>query len=149
MGKVMSSHSIKEGAMLKKIAILLCLGFLLFGCSQKQIETFQTDLFAWDYNNLKNARAYAEHIVSVWEFNYTVIDEFLEGKLQTQEYYQVKTAMDKILQYTKKKKLTDKDVAVVNVSFVKFIQYGGEKLVKEGLPNFLKFVASFRKFFGI
>jgi hypothetical protein len=124
---------------------------VLFGCSASQMQVFQKDLFAWDDANFKTASDFAVQIKKHWDYNYKFVEEFLGGKLNTEDYFMLKIQMDKIknVEYTPGTEMNEEDVAIINVAFGKFITIGGEKLIKDGLPQFMKFVSEFKIFFGI
>lgn len=130
------------------IALLIPVIFM-FGCTASQTQVFQSQLFAWDDANVKTATDYANQIRKNWPFNYKVVEELLEGELSLPKYFELKSHMDKIMALVTKETLTLEEVAVVDVNFAKFLQKGGEKLIKEGLPHLLKFVSDFKVFFGI
>ncbi len=133
-----------------KYLVAIVLFVSLIGCSASQTQVFQSQLFAWDDQNVKTASDFATQITKHWLFNYKVVEETLEGKLGLSEYYQLKIHMDRIKALSVRvNPLTEEEVAIVNVNFAKFLQKGGEKLLKEGLPQLLKFVAQFKVFFGI
>ena len=136
---------------MKRLLVVMMIGvFFLIGCSAKQHKVFQDKLFAWDNQNVETARQFADQILGNWDYNYAVIEEFLGGKLDTEDYVKLKTCMDKIKkQIPNKGKLTKQQIAVVNVNFGKFLINGGQKLIENKLPQFLEFVSAFRAFFGI
>ena len=137
---------------MKKTAMITVAVAMMFlaGCAGNQAQVFQDKLFAWDDKNVETARVYAKQILLHWDYNYKVIEEFLGGKLTTDDYVSLKRYMDKIKkQIPNRDHLTEEQVAIVNVSFGKFLIAGGEKLISDGLPQFMKFVGEFRKFFGI
>lgn len=125
-----------------KLWILFLIIPVIWGCSASQNQVIIQNIQQWDDQGAELTRVAGKQILKHWAMNSAYWKIQIGGKISSDEYYKLRTAMYALDGYVPyKDNLTDIQCAEVVSWYSKWLVAGGTMLVDEYLPKILELLA--------